>query len=71
MHLYVPEDVAQRLRARARARRMPVSRLLAEIIKRELGDGWPEGYFECVVGGWSGEPLERPAQGEPDARLAL
>ena len=24
---------------------------------------WPEGFFEEVVGGWKGEPLERPDQG--------
>jgi hypothetical protein len=24
---------------------------------------WPEGFFERVVGGWQGEPLERPDQG--------
>jgi len=24
---------------------------------------WPERFFEEVVGGWKGEPLERPDQG--------
>jgi hypothetical protein len=24
--------------------------------------GWPIGFFETVIGGWVGEPLERPKQ---------
>ena len=71
LHMYVPDDIAQRLRARARARRIPVSRLLAEIVTHELGDAWPDGFFEHVAGGWSGEPLVRPAQGELETRATL
>ncbi len=26
--------------------------------------GWPAGFFEEVIGGWVGEPLERPDQGK-------
>ncbi len=29
--------------------------------------GWPEGYFENVLGNWQGE-LERPAQGDFELR---
>jgi hypothetical protein len=28
-----------------------------------IDEEWPEGFFEEVVGGWKGEPLERPDQG--------
>ncbi|MCC6310724.1 MAG: hypothetical protein IT345_07370 [Trueperaceae bacterium] len=59
LHLYVPEDVAERLREQARARNLSVSKYLAEIVQRETAAAWPEGYFENVIGGWAGEPLER------------
>jgi hypothetical protein len=31
---------------------MSVSRYLAELIRREVGAGWAEGFFEEVIGGW-------------------
>lgn len=30
--------------------------------------GWMPGFFEEVIGGWVGEPLERPKQEEYDYR---
>lgn len=30
--------------------------------------GWMPGFFEEVIGGWLGEPLERPEQGEYEIR---
>jgi hypothetical protein len=55
LHLYVPEDVAIKVREKAKARNLTVSRYLAEVIRREVGEGWPEGYFERVCGTWEGE----------------
>lgn len=68
LQLYVSEEVAERIRAGAAARRMSVSRFLAQIVGRELGEGWPEDFFTDVYGSWSGPPLERPDQGEPESR---
>jgi hypothetical protein len=70
LHFYLPESLAVRIRQRARARGVSVSRYVAEIMRNEVGDEWPEGYFEEVVGGWKGE-LERPGQGEPEERDEL
>ena len=39
------------LRHRARSRRKTVSSYLAEIVRREVASGWPEGFFDDVVGG--------------------
>jgi hypothetical protein len=36
---------------------MRVSRHLAEIIRRDVGEGRPPGFFDAVVGGWKGEPV--------------
>ncbi|MCG6134815.1 MAG: hypothetical protein MET45_09135 [Nostoc sp. LLA-1] len=33
--------------------------------------GWIPGFFEEVIGGWVGEPLERPEQGDYENREQL
>ncbi len=71
MHFYVPDPVARELRARAKALGLTVSRYLANVVRREVGQGWPAGYFEEVVGRWEGEPLRRPPQGEHEDREGL
>ena len=68
MRFYVPEQVARRLRSRARALGLTVSKYLAAVVRREVGQGWPPGYFEEVVGGWQGRPLRRPPQGSCEDR---
>jgi hypothetical protein len=71
LHLYVPDRLAEELKHRARAEGISVSRYLALIVHRELGKAWPDGYFREVVGGWKGEPMQRPPQGEHDSRESL
>lgn len=71
LHLYVSDEVAAKLREQASARNMSLSRYLAEIVQRETQLGWPEGYFEEVVGSWVGEPLERPEPLEIEERDSL
>ncbi len=63
LHLYVPDDLAEEIRQRAESRGVSVSRLLSDLVRREVGSGWPEGFFERVVGGWQGETPQRPSQG--------
>jgi hypothetical protein len=62
LHFYVPDEIAKRIKEKAKARNMSVSKFVAETMQRETHLGWPEGYFEQVVGKWQGEPLERPEQ---------
>ncbi len=71
LHLYVPEDVAERLRERAKARDLSVSKYLAQIVEREVAVGWPDEYFAEVIGAWVGEPLQRPEQLPLEERTAL
>lgn len=71
LHLYVPEEVASAVRRKADQEGLSVSRYLAHLVRREIGRGWPEGYFEEVVGGWHGEALERPPQGTLETRDVL
>jgi hypothetical protein len=68
LHVYVSDAIAREARRRAEAEGLSVSRYLARLVQREIGPGWPDGYFESVVGAWEGEPLERAPQGEPESR---
>jgi hypothetical protein len=71
LHCYVPEEVAEIIRRRARARHLSVSQYLAKLAEQDAAVGWPPGYFENVIGGWKGDPLVRPAQGEYEEREQL
>lgn len=71
LHCYVPEEVAEVIRRRARARRLSVSQYLARLAEQDAAVGWPPGYFENVIGGWRGDPLVRAPQGEYEERERL
>jgi hypothetical protein len=67
IHCSLPGDVEHELRARAKARRLPLSKYVAEVLTREVRRGWPPGWFERVYGSWK-DPIERPPQGEYEKR---
>jgi hypothetical protein len=71
LHFYVPEDLAEKIRQEAEAANMSVSRYLASLVKREVISGWPDDFFDKVVGGWQGVPLERLPQGEYEHRESI
>jgi hypothetical protein len=50
LHLYVSDDVAETLRARADDAGLSVSRYLAKVVTESVHPGWPEGYFEAIAG---------------------
>lgn len=60
LNFYVPQSTADELKRRAKARKLPVSRYIAEIVSKDVKTGWPPGYFEATFG--SIPDLERPAQ---------
>lgn len=60
LHLYVPDDVAEAAMSRAKAAGKSLSSYLADLVVNDVADEWPEGFFEEVVGGWKGGPLQRP-----------
>jgi hypothetical protein len=68
LHLYVPETTAEALKRQAQTRGVSLSKYLAEILTREVTDGWPEGYFDNL--GWEGD-LTRPAQPGLETRRDL
>ena len=67
LHCYVPDDLAKRLQEKAQQAHLSVSKYLALLIKKEVENQWPEGYFE-LFGSWQGDPLERPPQGDYEQR---
>lgn len=71
LHLYVPDKIAAEVQHRAERQGVSVSRYLASLVRREIGEGWPAGYFGEVIGGWKGKPLERPPQGVLERREPL
>ena len=71
IHFYVPESVAVKVKQRAQAAGVSTSRFVAELVKREVDAAWPPGFFEEIVGGWQGEPLQRPPQGQFEVRETL
>ncbi len=71
IHFYVPENMASRIRDRADAAGVSVSKYVAEVVKTKLSSEWPDGFFEEVSGGWQGQPFVRPPQGRPDVRDSL
>jgi hypothetical protein len=60
--LELPEEVAAEAQRRAEGRGLSLSRFVADLVQREVHGGWPERFFEEVVGGWKGDPLVRPPQ---------
>lgn len=71
LHLYVSDELAAEVERRAKKRGLSVSRYLAEVVRRDIVTEWPRDFFEEVVGGWMGDPLERPSQGRFEAREKL
>jgi hypothetical protein len=71
LELDIPDDLARRLCERAERRGMTVPGYVAAIVQRDVASAWPPRFFEDVVGGWKGAPLERPPQGTLEAREEL
>ena len=71
LHLYVPREIAREVKRRAQAKSATVSAYLAELVKREVADAWPEEFFDEIVGGWRGSRLERPPKLDLEAREPL
>ncbi|MDO8273530.1 MAG: hypothetical protein Q7U82_16670 [Gammaproteobacteria bacterium] len=60
LHFYVPDNVEAQIRMKASQANLPLSKYLAELVKREVGlqNQWPVGYFE-LFDAWQGEPASR------------
>ncbi len=70
LHFYVPDAVAEQIKRRAAKARQPVSRYIADLVMRDAGQGWPEGYFESLTGSAKDKIRYEPS-GRPEERLLL
>jgi len=50
LNLYVPDEVAARLKREARKARQPLSRYVLSLLEPARKSGWPPGYFEKFCG---------------------
>ena len=60
LHFSVDESTARELETRAQQAGLSLSRFLAELVARQLGKGWPDGYLDHVIGSCASHPLEEP-----------
>jgi hypothetical protein len=71
IHFYVPDDVAELIKARAAQSSLPVSRYVAELVKRDIGRGWPEDYFQRLSAAVAEAPIRYEPSGTPEERRPL
>ncbi len=72
LHCYVPETIAQQLQRQASQLGLSMSAYLAELVKRDVNAGWPDG-FEAAMFGPQVEcsPLVIESAGLAQERIAL
>lgn len=63
LHFYVPDEVEAQIRIKAKQANLPLSKYLAELVKRETSaqNQWSAGYLE-LFDAWQGEPQTRPPE---------
>ena len=71
LHFYVPDDVAEQIKARAALAKQPVSRYVADLVKRDVGQGWPKDYFERISGAAEAATIRHEPSGPAEERLPL
>lgn len=50
LNIYVPDELAARLKAEAQEANLPLSRYVVNQLTKDKADAWPEGYFEKICG---------------------
>ena len=71
LYFYVSDDIAKKIKARAAKVKLPISRYVADLVKRDVGQGWPEDYFERIAGVTEGSTIRYEPSGPPEERLPL
>ena len=72
LYCYVPETIAQQLHRQAARLGLSMSAYLAELVKRDVDAGWPEGFEQALFGTQAdGSPLLVESSGLAEQRMAL
>jgi len=55
LNIYLPNDLASKVRREARERRMSLSAFVTDLIREKVDrKAWRSDFFSRVVGGWKG-----------------
>ena len=65
MNLYVPDEVATKLKQEADRSGMSLSKYVLYLLSEKRPEGWPEGYFDRACGFLEWE-FEEPADSLPE-----
>lgn len=71
MHLYVREELADRVKRRANEEGKSVSQVLADVVEREFKREWPSDFRERFLGKWEGPPIEIEALPQQERDFGL
>jgi hypothetical protein len=73
LRFYIPDELEKIVRRQAAEAQLPLSRYLAELIKREVSrrNEWPKDYFDEAFGRWEGGTLIREHEGTLEPRSPL
>ena len=70
LHCYVPDEIADSFKQKAKKANLSTSKYLALLVKQETAGRWPDNYFD-LAGSWQGEPIVRPEQLKLEQRAGL
>ncbi len=70
LHCYVPDEIADRFKQKAKKANLSTSKYLALLIKKETAGDWPDDFFD-LAGSWQGEPIARPRQLNLEKRMGI
>jgi len=66
LYFSVDSETASRLTQAAANQNVSLSGYLAQLVRREVGGAWPDGYLSQVVGICGDDPLIEPGELELD-----
>ena len=68
--IYMPDDVVQELKRRAKKERLSVSAYVTALVKREAAPTWSKTFLSSF-GAWKGEGIEEPEELPLERRARL
>lgn len=72
LSLYIDQETLAKIEGRARARRLSISKYVANTLKKHCSDDWPEGFRELCGALRDDDSFRRPDDELPeDVRLDL
>ena len=60
--LYIEKLLYKEVESKAKEKGQSLSGFVSDVLKENLKDSWPEGYFEKYVGIFKDDPLEEPEE---------